>query len=90
MPKYDFNKVALQLHRNHIRYRCSPVNLLHIFRTPFPQNNSGEMLLITHNAIHRIRNLIGIKSEVTIFIKTYYITCLLEILTLRLSFAVTI
>ena len=27
MPKCDFNKVAL--------HGCSPVNLLHIFRTPF-------------------------------------------------------
>ena len=29
MPKYDFNKVA-----KHIRHGCSPLNLLHIFRTP--------------------------------------------------------
>ena len=40
MPKCDFNKVALQL-----RHGCSPVNLLHIFRTPFPWNTS-EMLLL--------------------------------------------
>ena len=26
---------------------CSPVNLLHIFRTPFPRNTSGWLLLIT-------------------------------------------
>ena len=26
-------------------YGCSPVNLLHIFRTPFPRNTSGELLL---------------------------------------------
>ena len=25
---------------------CSPVNLLHIFRTPFPKNTSGRPLLI--------------------------------------------
>ena len=24
---------------------CSPVNLLHIFRTPFPKNTSGGLLL---------------------------------------------
>ena len=24
---------------------CSPVNLLHIFRTPFPKNTSGRLLL---------------------------------------------
>ena len=27
------------------QHRCSPVNLLHIFRTPFPGNNSGWLLL---------------------------------------------
>ena len=27
------------------RHWCSPVILLHIFRTPFPQNTSGELLL---------------------------------------------
>ena len=30
MPKSDFNKVAMTLWHG-----CSPVNLLHIFRTPF-------------------------------------------------------
>ena len=38
MPKCDFNKIALQ-------HRCSPVNLLHIFRTPFPRNAFGGLLL---------------------------------------------
>ena len=28
-----------------IRHGCSPVNLLHIFRTPFPKNASGRLLL---------------------------------------------
>ena len=37
MPKCDFNKVAL--------HGCSPVNLLHIFGTPFPKNTSGRLLL---------------------------------------------
>ena len=40
MPKCDFNKVAWQL-----RQRCSPANLLHIFRAPFPRNTSGWLLL---------------------------------------------
>ena len=26
------------------RHGCSPVNLLHFFRTPFPKNTSGELL----------------------------------------------
>ena len=38
MSKY-FIKIAL-------RHGCSPVNLLHIFRTPFPQNTSGWLLSI--------------------------------------------
>ena len=38
MPKCDFNKVA-------IRHGYSPVNLLHIFRTPFTKNTSGRPLL---------------------------------------------
>ena len=37
MPKCDFNKVA--------KHVCSPVNLLHIFRTSFLKNNSGRLLL---------------------------------------------
>ena len=29
-----------------LRHRCSRVNLLHIFRTPFPKNVSGGLLLM--------------------------------------------
>ena len=29
-----------------LRHGCSPVNLLHIFRTSFPRNSSGWLLLI--------------------------------------------
>ena len=29
-----------------LRHGCSPVNLLHIFRTPFPMNTSGRLVLI--------------------------------------------
>ena len=28
-----------------LRHGCSPVNLLHIFRTPFTKNTSGQLLL---------------------------------------------
>ena len=28
------------------RHGCSPVNLLHIFRAPFPKNHSGWLLLL--------------------------------------------
>ena len=36
MPKCDFNKVA----------GCSPVNLLHIFRTPFRKNTASEWVFV--------------------------------------------
>ena len=41
--------ISVKLQRNFIevtlRHRCSPVNLLHIFRTPFFKNTSGWLLL---------------------------------------------
>ena len=35
-----------QIYRRTIMYVCSPVNLLHIFKTPFPMNTSGRLLLV--------------------------------------------
>ena len=53
MPKCNFNKVA-KLQSNFIEialwYGYSPVNLLHIFRTSFPRNTFGWLLL--SNAIN--------------------------------------
>ena len=40
MLKCDFNKVEVTL-----RYGCSPVNVLHIFRTAFFKNTSGGLLV---------------------------------------------
>ena len=40
MPKWNFNFIEIALWHG-----CSPVNLLHIFRTPFPKNTSGWLLL---------------------------------------------
>ena len=41
--------ISIKLQRNSIRIKlrhgCSPVNLLHIFRTPFSKNSSGWQLL---------------------------------------------
>ena len=47
MPKCDFNKVALLCNFIEIAllHGCSPVNLLHIFRTPFLKNTSGGLRL---------------------------------------------
>ena len=35
---YNFIEITL-------RHGCPPVNLLHIFRIPFPKNTSGRLLL---------------------------------------------
>ena len=45
MPKCGFNKVASNFIEITLRHGCSPVNLLHIFRTPFSKNTSGWLLL---------------------------------------------
>ena len=38
-----------------LRHECSSVNLLHIFRTRFPQNTSGGLLL--RNSVNQITKL---------------------------------
>ena len=40
-----FNSVKLLCNFIEITHGCSPVNLLHIFRTRFPKNTSDELLL---------------------------------------------
>ena len=45
MPKCDFKKAAKQLYWNTLHYGGSAVNLLHIFREPFPKKISGLLLL---------------------------------------------
>ena len=58
MPKCDFNRVTFQLCNfieTALRHGCSPTNLLHIFRTPFPRNTSRWLLLkvgVTQKLIH--------------------------------------
>ena len=43
------NGISIKLQSNFIeialQHGCSPVNLLHIFRTPFPRNTFGCLLL---------------------------------------------
>ena len=50
MSKCNFNKVALLCKFTEItlQHGCSPVNLLHIFRTPFPKNTCRGLLLTSH------------------------------------------
>ena len=57
MPKCDFNKVALQFTEITLQHGCSPVNLLHIFRTPFLKNSS-EWLLLKEQSIDLLLRLI--------------------------------
>ena len=45
MPKCDFNKVASNFIEITFPHGYSPVNLMHIFKTPFPRNTSGGLLL---------------------------------------------
>ena len=45
MPKCDFNEVVYNFIEITLRHGCSPVNVLHIFRTHFPRNTSGGLLL---------------------------------------------
>ena len=50
--------VSLKLQSNFIeitlRHGCSPVNLLHIFRTPLPMNTSGWLLLKVLSSVNSI------------------------------------
>ena len=57
--KCKLNKVAKQLYLNHFRHGCSPVTLLHIFRTFFPKNTSGWILLY----LESLRAIIFVFSE---------------------------
>ena len=52
MPKYDFNKVASNFIEIALRHVCSPVNVLHIFRTPFSKSISGWLLLETATQLY--------------------------------------
>ena len=45
MSKCDFNEVFCSLTEITLRHGCSPVNLLYIFRIPFPKNTSEQLLL---------------------------------------------
>ena len=45
MSQYYVSKVASNF-TSVLRHGCSPVNLLHIFRTLFPKNTSGGLLLV--------------------------------------------
>ena len=69
MPKRDLNKVASNFVGLALRHGCSPVNLLHIFRTPFLKNISGQLLL---NVVSRNINSDILKQSSSIY-TLYYI-----------------
>ena len=62
--------ISKNLHWNFIetalRHWCSPVNLLYIFRTPFPKNTSGRLLL----KIKRFENLVSGFQSLSLFGKS--------------------
>ena len=53
--------ISIKLQRNFseiaLRHGCSPVNVLHIFRTPFPKNTSGRLLLLFVGQVSRPNDL---------------------------------
>ena len=51
-----------------LRHGCSPVNLLHIFRTSFPKNTSGRLLLHMTFLILKISLKRGIKCVLVIIL----------------------
>ena len=46
MPRCDFNKVLCNFIEIALRHGCSPVNLLHIFRTPLPKNTAATVPVV--------------------------------------------
>ena len=53
MPRCDFifNFIEIVL-----RHWCSPVNLLHFFKIPFPENTSGWLLLHLRSTLPENKN----------------------------------
>ena len=56
LRKRCFENMHQTYRRTPYRTWISPVNLLHIFKTPFPKNTSGGMLLKLKN-LRRLRSL---------------------------------
>ena len=65
--------ISVKLQSNFIeiafRYGCSPVNLLHIFRTPFPKNTSEGLLLVFHAFISFKNNIWYLIKKLTVINK---------------------
>ena len=52
------SEISIKLQSNFIEiilpHECSPVNLLHVFRTPFPRNNSGGAVSLLTLSVYKI------------------------------------
>ena len=72
IPKCDFNKVAKQL-----RHGCSAVNLLHIFRTPFPKN-TFEWLLLFFLSFSSL-TLFKDKQHIFLLYYPFHLICIMKI-----------
>ena len=76
MPKCDFKKAAKQLYWNTLHYGGSAVNLLHIFKEPFPKKISG--LLLLKNLKIRLASLVNSTIWLKVQSIKYLINCHIE------------
>ena len=60
MLKCDSVKLQCNFTEITLRRRCCPVSLLHIFRTSFPENTSGGLLLSLTILSRCILNLLNV------------------------------
>ena len=51
-----------------LRHGCSPASLLHIFRTPFPKNTSGRLLLHVKSICMYFQKYMATKSSLQVFV----------------------
>ena len=58
MLKCDFNKLQSNFIEITLQHGCSPVDLLHIFRTTFPKNTSGGLLLNIKTEIEGLKSFV--------------------------------
>ena len=58
MPRCNFNKLLCNFIEIALRHGCSPANLLHIFRTHFPDNTSGGLFLKRPDLIPNVTSYI--------------------------------
>ena len=65
-----------------LQHGCSPVNVLHIFRTPFPKNTSGRLLVHLCSNYRSISLLPVFKKlfETSLYNRVYYFLCKLKLI----------